>query len=267
MDANPSTALAGGDQTICSSTSAFTGNTPVVGTGVWTLISGAGTITTPSSPTSALSALSVGANVFQWTISNGVCPSVNDQVTINVNANPTASNAGVDQTICATTSAFTGNTPAIGSGIWTLVSGAGIISTPSIYNSNVTGLSVGANFFQWTISNAPCAASTSTVTITGVTTPTTAAAGPNQTLCSTSATFAGNTPTSGTGTWTLVSGAGTITTPGSPTSTVTGLGLGANVFQWTISNPPCASSSSTVTITNTGGPTTSAAGANFINYI
>ena len=69
------------------------------------------------------------------------------------------------------------------------------------------------------------------VTVTVTAAPTVSNAGPNQTVCSTSATFAGNTPVVGTGTWTLVSGAGTITTPSSPTSGVTGLGAGANVFQ------------------------------------
>ena len=258
----PTASAAGSNQTVCGTTATLAGNTPTSGTGTWTLVSGAGTITTPSSPTSGITGLGVGANVFQWTISNAPCAASTSTLTITGVATPTTSNAGPNQTVCGTTATLAGNTATAGTGTWTLVSGAGTITTPSSPTSGITGLGVGANVFQWTISNAPCAASTSIVTITGVTTPTTAAAGPNQTLCSTSATFAGNTPTSGTGTWTLVSGAGTITTPGSPTSTVTGLALGSNVFQWTISNPPCASSSSTVTITNTGGPTTSAAGAN-----
>jgi hypothetical protein len=79
---------------------------------------------------------------------------------------------------------------------------------------------------------------------------TTSVAGPNQTVCgSTTATLAGNSSAApnGTGVWTLVSGAGTITTPTSPTSTVTGLGSGANVFRWTISNT-CGTSFSDVTI-------------------
>ena len=59
-------------------------------------------------------------------------------------------------------------------------------------------------------------------------------AGPDQTICATSTTLAGNTPTVGTGIWSLVSGSGTITTPSSPSSGVTGLGVGANTFRWTI---------------------------------
>ncbi len=260
--AAPTASNAGANQTVCGTAASLNGNAPTSGTGTWTLVSGTGTITTPSSPTSGVTGLGAGPTVFQWTISNAPCTASSSTVTITGVTTPTTSNAGSNQSICGTSASLTGNTPTSGTGTWTLVSGAGTITTPSSPSSGVTGLGVGPNVFQWSITNAPCPASTSTVTITGVSAPTTAAAGPNQTLCSTSAAFAGNPPSSGTGTWTLVSGAGTITTPGSPTSTVTGLGVGPNVFQWTISNAPCTASSSTVTITNTGGPTTSAAGAN-----
>ena len=85
-----------------------------------------------------------------------------------------------------------------------------------------------------------------TVTITRDQTPTASNAGPNQTQCETAtATLAGNTATVGTGLWTLVSGTGTITTPTSPTSGITALGYGANVFRWTISNGHCTASAST----------------------
>jgi len=81
-------------------------------------------------------------------------------------------------------------------------------------------------------------------------------AGPDQTLasCATSATLSGNTATYGTGTWTLVSGIATITSPTSPTSTVTGLALGASaVLRWTIDNGQCGSTNDTVTITTVYG--------------
>ena len=260
--AAPTTSVAGPNQTVCGTTATLAGNTPVVGTGLWTLVSGTGTITTPASPSSGLTGLGVGANVFQWTISNAPCPSSSTTVTITGVAAPSVAAAGPAQTVCGTTATLAGNAPAIGTGAWTLVSGAGTITTPTSPTSGITALGVGANVFMWTISNAPCPASTSTVTITGVASPTVANAGPNQTICSTSATLAGNIATIGTGTWTLVSGTGTITTPGSPTSGVTGLGLGANVFQWTITNAPCPPTSSTVTITSTGGATTSNAGTN-----
>ncbi len=83
-------------------------------------------------------------------------------------------------------------------------------------------------------------------------------AGSNQNLtaCATSTTLAGSAIPSGmTGTWTLVSGTATITSPNSPTSTVTGLTLGTTTtLRWTISNGLCGSSFSDVTITTSFGP-------------
>ncbi|OFY82678.1 MAG: hypothetical protein A3F72_02360 [Bacteroidetes bacterium RIFCSPLOWO2_12_FULL_35_15] len=260
--AAPTVSVAGSNQTICSSSATLAGNTPIVGTGTWSLVSGFGILISPSSPNSLVIGLGTGANVFQWTISNSPCSSSQSTVTITNTDGPTTSVAGSDQSVCATTATLNGNSPTVGTGLWSLISGSGTITSPTSPNSGVTGLGTGANVFQWTISNAPCTPSSSQVTITGIANPTVSAAGSNQTICSTSATLAGNTPTTGTGSWTLVSGSGTITTSSSPNSGVTGLGTGANVFQWTISNSPCSSSSSTVTITNTGGPTTSIAGAN-----
>ncbi|MDQ3109621.1 MAG: SBBP repeat-containing protein, partial [Bacteroidota bacterium] len=259
-DPNPTTANAGPDQTICSSNTTLAGNTPAVGNGLWTLVSGTGVIATPSSPTSALSGLSVGSNVFRWTISNGTCPSSNDLVTINVDVNPTLANAGPDQTICSSSSTFAGNIPVTGSGFWSLISGTGTVTTPSSATSTVTGLSIGANVFRWTITNGTCPPSFDNVTITRDANPTTANAGSNQSLCTSASTLAGNSPAIGTGMWTLVSGTGSATTPTSNTSGVIGLTTGANVFQWTISNGTCPSSSDQVTITHDANPTVANAG-------
>jgi len=256
----PTTANAGTAQTVCATTATLAGNTATTGTGIWTLVSGAGTITTPSSPTSGITGLGIGANVFQWSITSAPCPASTSSVTITGVAAPTTANAGTAQTICGTTASLAGNTATTGTGTWTLVSGSGTITTPSSPTSGITGLGIGANVFQWSIANAPCVASTSSVTITGVAAPTTANAGTVQTVCGTTATLAGNTATTGTGTWTLISGAGTITTPSSPTSGITGLGIGANVFQWSIANAPCLASISTVTITGVAAPTTANAG-------
>ena len=98
---------------------------------------------------------------------------------------------------------------------------------------------------------------TNTLTSVTGTPPTTANAGSNQTLatCATTTTLSGNAPTYGAGTWSVVSGAATITTPSSRTSGVTGLAIGKTAtLRWTISNGVCGTSSSDVTITTTMGP-------------
>jgi hypothetical protein len=82
------------------------------------------------------------------------------------------------------------------------------------------------------------------VTITVSATATTSAAGSDQTTgsCVTTANLAGNSPVTGTGSWSIISGPGAVTTPGSPTSGVTGLQAGvATTFRWTITNGACTS--------------------------
>lgn len=74
---------AGTDQTLCTNNTTMDANVPGVGeTGTWTLISGSGNITPVTSPTAAITNLGTGANVFEWTVTDGTC-TVSDQVTIN----------------------------------------------------------------------------------------------------------------------------------------------------------------------------------------
>ncbi|MBK7668065.1 MAG: hypothetical protein IPJ32_12460 [Sphingobacteriaceae bacterium] len=262
----PTVSNAGTSQTLCisSPTTAMTANTATVGTGVWTLVSGSGTITNSLSPTTSITGLAIGANVFAWTISNAPCLASVSTVTLFVNDIPTLANAGISQTICISspTTIMTANTATVGTGVWTLVSGGGSITNSLSPTTSITGLPLGTNVFQWTISNAPCLASSSTMTIEVKDVPTIANAGFSQTVCITSpnAFMNANTATVGVGTWSLISGSGTITNSLSPTTSITGLGLGLNIFEWTISNNPCSASSSTVSILVNDLPTPSNAG-------
>ena len=73
-------------------------------------------------------------------------------------------------------------------------------------------------------------------------------------------TLAGNSPSSGTGLWTVVSGTATITSPTSATSGVTGVPPGTSAtLRWTITNPPCPPSSDDVVLTNAQPPVTTPA--------
>jgi large repetitive protein len=53
-------------------------------TGVWTLISGAGTFGDTLDPKSVFSDLISGITILEWTVSNGVCPSKSDQVIFDI---------------------------------------------------------------------------------------------------------------------------------------------------------------------------------------
>jgi hypothetical protein len=90
-------------------------------------------------------------------------------------------------------------------------------------NSGVTNLTIGSSAtLRWTLSTSGCGSNTDDVVITVNNLPTVADASTDQTLCnSTTATLAGNVAAIGTGTWTIVAGTATITTPASEVSGVT----------------------------------------------
>ncbi|MBL7893167.1 MAG: hypothetical protein JNL63_11095, partial [Bacteroidia bacterium] len=245
----PTTSNAGADINVCNVTTAtLNGNNPAAGVGLWSVVSGTATITTPALRTSGVTGLVVGTSAtLRWTITLGACTSTDDVVVTSLSL-PT-SNAGPDQTVCTSTATLTGSSPsATGSGTWTRTSGTGAITTPSSPTSGVTGLTSGASStFRWTVTDAPCANATDDVIIT-YSPPTAANAGTDQSLCgTTTTTLAGNTPVLGTGSWSVVSGTATITTPSSPTSTVTGLVVGASAtLRWTTTLGSCTSTDDVV---------------------
>ena len=234
-----------------------------MGTGLWTLIAGSGSIATPTSPATLANGLGVGTNVFQWTISNGVCPPSVSTVSISNFAIPTVASAGPSMSLCATTAtSLSGNIPAIGTGSWTLISGTASITSPTLPSTGITGLGIGVHVFQWTISNGVCAVSPSTMSITNFDNPTVSNAGLSQTICATATVLAGNAPSIGTGTWSLVSGTAAITNTSNPASGITGIGVGQNVFQWSVGNGVCPVSTSTVLIERNDFPSLANAGPN-----
>jgi gliding motility-associated-like protein len=58
---------------------------PEIGKGVWSLISGTGELADTNNVRTRVTELSVGRNEFQWTVTNGACPPVSDNMVINVN--------------------------------------------------------------------------------------------------------------------------------------------------------------------------------------
>ncbi|MBK9453156.1 MAG: CUB domain-containing protein [Bacteroidetes bacterium] len=108
-----------------------------------------------------------GVITLSWSGGGGCASATRTPVTVTVNANPTAANAGTDQTICATTTNLAGNTPGVGAGTWSIIAGAGgSLGAPTSPSSSFTGVAGTSYTLRWTISNAPCTASSDDVVIT-----------------------------------------------------------------------------------------------------
>ncbi|HOY18426.1 MAG TPA: SdrD B-like domain-containing protein, partial [Haliscomenobacter sp.] len=258
---NPvSIAAAGPDQQLCSSSAEMTANTPTIGTGTWTQLSGPGgaIITAPNGPNTTITGLVEGVYQFVWTIANGAC-SDKDTVKLLVSTPPTSAFAGNDQTICGTTSA-TLAANAVASGTWTVFSGPNtpIFSNTMSPTTTVSGLVFGVYVFQWNSQGGPfCPIETDQVQVTVYPT---ANAGADQSYCEEVMDVSLIGSVASTGTWTQTSGpSAIITTTSANSATASGLTPGIYVFQYAINQPGC-NSSDQMTVTLSAPPTEAEAG-------
>ena len=214
---------------------------------------------------------------LRWTIANG-CGTAYEEVVITVESTvaPIQADAGPDQCLGTGTTSITmaANPPLGNTGEWTLLPGAPntpTITDPASPTTTVTGMIDGTYKFEWIISSTgACNPTRDTVTITIDDPVTQANAGADITLCGDNTTLTGNTPTKGTGEWTLISGNGfgTIFDPtvvifgdsSSPTTTVTGLIDDTYEFMWTITNGACSSADNVLVFVSNDTPPAAAAG-------
>lgn len=238
------------------------GSVPNVGeTGVWTQTLGpAVTISNPNSPTAT--AVLPNANTtynFRWTVSNN-CGSTFRTVIINTNSSqgPSQANAGPDQCQGAvvTSSVLAASAPTSGTGTWTQDSGpAGVtFANANVPNTTATYPGNGTFVLRWTVSVPGCGANFDQVTVTISSPATSSVAGADIDVCGgTTTTLTGNTPASGTGTWSQISGPGgaIFANPNLPNTAVSGLIAGQiYTFRWTISNAACPSGATDDVVVN-----------------
>ncbi len=162
--------------------------------------------------------------------------------------NPSA-NAGLDQTVCSDFTQLTGNSIISGIGTWTLISGSGILSDLNNPNTNVTGLSPGANVFRWTFpatANSP--ETFDEVTITRNLNTLQANAGPDIITCSSTLNLNAEIPVTGIGTWSLVQGIAQIVDENEPNSLLLNVLSGETKLEWRVSNGSCPETADTVSI-------------------
>jgi gliding motility-associated-like protein len=257
IDALPSAANAGSDQTVCVSGSGVTtlsASVPSTGNGVWNIVTGNGSLQNSSQANSILNILSTGNIILNWTVSNGTCPSSSDQVSINVVSAPGPAIAGSDQTVChdpALSINLNATSPTNGSGSWIVISGGGQVQNPASNNTQINNLSSGNNILVWTVSLAGCPTASDTLVITATAQPSQADAGPDQLLCTASGTatiLSATLPSTGSGTWNLVSGSGGVSQINSPQSSLDGLIPGTTVLVWVVANGVCPPSTDTIIV-------------------
>lgn len=205
---------------------------------------------------------SCNTNYLLGTPATGVSATLNTPPTINAIANPAA--------ICMNSGLQTVNLSGIGTGsvnetqtltVTAASSNTGLIPNPTVtYTSpNSTGsLSYtpvvgqsGTSVITVTVTDGGLNNSTTTQTFTVTVTqaPTTANAGPDQQICISTATLAANTPTVGTGAWSIAYTSNVSITTGnignvnSPNTTLNGINAGDTVtMRWTISSGTCSPS-------------------------
>lgn len=267
---NPAVANAGPDQTspaTCGlSTVTLAANTPTVGTGMWTEVgSSSGVFANPNNPTTTFSGQPGTIYTLRWTITNPPCQTSFDDMVVVFNENPTVANGGPSFTgpfTCGLTTVTLGaNTPVVGTGLWSIVSGAGgsfaNASNPATTFSGIPGITYA---LRWTISNPPCPASVSNITVKFIQPPTVANAGADLFGCANLPVgLSANTPLSGSGTWSVVSGPSTAASQFSniinPTATFTASGgSGVYTLRWTITNAGCPPSTDDLILTITSSP-------------
>jgi uncharacterized protein (TIGR02145 family) len=244
-------ANAGPDQlNLTAISTTLQGNSPAPGTGHWHITSGTGgTIADSLNPASIFTGIEGHSYTLEWKITT-FCTSSQDEVVISF-ACPTA-NAGPDQlNLTGTSTTLQGNTPWVGSGVWSIDGGfGGTIANPDDPQSSFTGIPGPVYNLRWSvISN--CATVHDNVSISFVCTPqpTQANAGPDQTnIAGVTTTLQGNTPEYGTGTWSIASGTnGIIVQPNNPNSTFTGTNGTTYILIWSIINT-CGTTTDNVNI-------------------
>ena len=220
-------------------------------------------------PTSVLA----GKYRFKYVIENTKYPSLpsEDIFELLVNELPsTATSTKTEIKTCDITAKLTGVSPALGTGIWTKVSGTGnlLISEVSKPDAKVSGLKVGeSGVFKWTTSNGACKDKSSTeVTVlkSGILTPATISINSNEVddkdtveicITATNQTLSntGFIPASEIGVWSVLSGTSLSIASNNSSFQIMGLtAKGTTEVKWEVSDisgSGCAPNTSTVYIT------------------
>ncbi|TAH23455.1 MAG: hypothetical protein EAZ07_10615, partial [Cytophagales bacterium] len=240
-------ANAGIDRVICTDSLILTGNIPLQGVGTWTILtSTSALITNTTIPNTKIKNLSEGYNVLEWKIKKGICESL-DTIKIR-NDSPTKAQTVKDLEVCNTNTTITAIAPTQGVGNWFNITGTGIINSPNLNNTTISGLSAGIVKVGWKTSFAGCPDRFDTLKITRFVA-IQSDAGLDRAICGDSVFLEGNS-IPGFGIWKIISGSGIVVQPNLYNSKVRNISVnGITLLEWEFQTPGCSFSKDYVTIT------------------
>ena len=156
----PDSAFTGNDTAICANTFKLNADNPTIGIGEWSLINGNGIFSNIKDNKALIKELYQGKNTLRWTIKNKGCILYND--IIITNNLPDLPNAGDDIFACNDVAILNAIEPEIGIGKWQSVSST-TFDDETLYNTKVRNLSQGVDTLIWTLTNASCSLSDTTL--------------------------------------------------------------------------------------------------------
>ncbi|MCB9232994.1 MAG: gliding motility-associated C-terminal domain-containing protein [Bacteroidia bacterium] len=234
----PAQALAGADTTICGDSVLLNAQPVAFGTGNW---SGNGPMINPvNSPNATASGIPPGFNEFYWISSNLNCA---DTDTVVVQAfQLIQANAGADTGICGSQFTLAGSNAAPGTGLWSGLSGPGVIANPNLPNSQLSNLSGTPTQLSWVVTYGPCS-SADTVLITGANL-VPALAGTDTSICGDTCQLNAQAPAMGNGSW--VSNGPALNPANQAQTTASNIPAGMNEFYWITNNLGCSDTDTVV---------------------
>ncbi len=138
-DLFPSTANAGNDQYITTTSTDLDAVAPATGTGTWSLIFGTGSFSNTSLPIAQLTGINSDSTVLSWEVSNGACPPSVSKTIIYKGTAPVQQSIQGPATVLAGAEGITYSVPSVTGTtyVWTLPPGASITSS-NADNSTIT---------------------------------------------------------------------------------------------------------------------------------
>ncbi|WP_162200474.1 DUF11 domain-containing protein, partial [Kordia jejudonensis] len=250
--------LAGSDPSLIAGVPAVTGEWEIV----FPIGGNGATLANDTQFDTTMNIVNPGLYILEWTYTKGACLTFTDVVRIEAFEPPSDAIAGPAQpNACQFDAQLNATPPTVGIGTWSFANPADdpsggqiVIDSPNSPTTTLSNIPDNINTpytLTWTVSNggpfpltpsSACDPKIDTVEITfPAPRPSVADAGPDQDTCMDQVAMDAASITSGTGTWSLVSGPNTpsILSPNFEDTVITNLIDGTYVFQWSVTSGGC----------------------------